>query len=202
MTSKGMNALRDVSKLSVEVSELLRNPGTSKRLDFTEEVHGLALDIGRADPALVFELQLESLVEGILVGGRVRGSYVLDCIRCLEEFEQPFAVELNEIMAYPGQPGAEEGYEIAGDHAHLEPVVRDAVLLAMPVHPLHAPDCKGLCPVCGADRNTIDCGHGSERVDLRWEPLEQLKERFEATAGSQGAGDRQTKVRKKKRTRE
>jgi uncharacterized protein len=178
MTSKGLNALREVSKLSVEVSELLRNPGTTKRLEFSEEVGGLALDIGRVDPALTFDLLLESLVEGVLVGGTVRGSYMLECIRCLEEFEQPFAIELSEILAYPGQPGAEEGYEITGDHAHLEPVIRDAILLAMPVNPLHGPDCKGLCPVCGADRNVVDCGHGSERVDLRWAPLERLKERM------------------------
>lgn len=198
MTSKGLNALREVSKLSVEVSELLRNPGTSKRLEFSEEVDGLALDIGRAEPLLAFDLGLESLVEGILVGGTVRGSYVLECIRCLREFRRPFALELSEILAYPGQPVAEEGYEITGDHADLEPVVRDAILLAIPFNPLHASDCRGLCPVCGADRNTVDCGHGSERVDLRWEPLEQLKERMGAPGRSPGAGDPRTKPRTKR----
>ncbi|HJR18760.1 MAG TPA: DUF177 domain-containing protein [Actinomycetota bacterium] len=188
MTPKGLNALREVSKLSVDVSELLRDPGTSKRLEFSEDLEGLALDVGRVDPALGFDLVLESLVEGILVRGQVRGSYVLECIRCLRSFEQPLAVELSEVMTYPEQPETEDGYRISGDHADLEPVVRDAVLLAMPVNPLHTPDCKGLCPVCGADRNETDCGHAAERVDLRWEPLEQLKQRL----GTSSSSDRRT----------
>lgn len=186
MALEGLNALREGSKLSVEVSDLLRDPGTSKRLEFTEEVAGLSLDMGKAGPVLSFDLLLESLVEGILVGGTIRGSFTLECIRCLTEFAVPFAVELNEVMAYQGQPGAEEGYEITGEHANLEPVVRDAVLLALPSNPLHAPDCKGLCPQCGADRNVVDCGHEIRRADLRWEPLEALKERLGGTGGAQG----------------
>lgn len=182
MASEGLNTVRDVSQLSVDVSDLLRDPGASKRLAFEESMEGLSLDMGRAEPALGFDLVLESLVEGVLVRGAVRGSYVLGCIRCLRTFEQPFAVELNEVMTYPGQPATEEGYQIEGDLAVLDPVVRDAVLLAMPVNPLHSPDCKGLCPVCGVDRNEIDCGHGAERVDLRWEPLERLKQRLSGPA--------------------
>lgn len=187
MTSKGLNALREINQLSVDVSELLRLPGASKRLGFTQDVEGLSLDMGRADPALAFDLVLETLVEGLLVRGRVAGTYELECIRCLRSFERPFDIELSEVIAYPDQPDAEEGYQITGDVADLEPVVRDAVLLAMPVNPLHAPNCKGLCPVCGADRNTTDCGHESQRVDLRWEPLEQLKQRMGSPGSTPGA---------------
>ena len=178
MVPEGLNALREVSQLSVEISELLKQPGSSKRLEFSEEVPGLGLDIGRVLPAMAFALRLDSLVEGILVAGTVRGTYSFECIRCLKPFEQPFAVELGEVMAYEGQPGAEEGYQITGDHAHLEPVIRDAVMITMPFNPLCRPDCKGLCPVCGADLNSTDCGHSAVKQDLRWEPLAALRERF------------------------
>ncbi|MGH2785261.1 MAG: YceD family protein [Actinomycetota bacterium] len=181
MTSKGLNALREASQLSVDISEILRDPGTSKRVQITEDLEGLSLDMGRADRALELDLVLESLVEGVLVRGMVRGAYQLECIRCLRSFERPLAVELSEVITYPDQPEAEEGYQVVGDHADLEPVVRDAVLLAMPVNPLHAPDCKGLCAVCGTDRNETDCGHEGRRVDLRWEPLEQLKDRLRSS---------------------
>jgi uncharacterized protein len=179
MTKVGSNALREASKLSLDVSELLRRPGTSRRLEFTEELTGLTLDMGQVRSDLSFDLLLESLVEGIVVSGHVRGSFALACIRCLREFDQPFDVSLGEVLAYEGQPGGEEGYRIVGDHAHLEPVVRDAVVLAMPLNPLHAPGCKGLCPVCGADLNETDCGHRPERTDLRWEPLAELKKKLE-----------------------
>jgi len=176
MVPDNSSALREMSKLSLDISELLHRPGTSKRLDFSEEIEGLGLEMGRVQPQLDFSLELSSLVEGILVSGRVRGTYVLECIRCLTEFDQRLEVDVSEVLAYESQPGAEEGYEIAGDHAFLEPVMRDAVILAMPLNPLCRPDCKGLCPVCGADRNSTDCGHDAGRKDLRWVPLEQLKD--------------------------
>jgi DUF177 domain-containing protein len=176
MVSEGLNALREASKLSVEISELLRLPGTSRRFEFTEEVGGLGLDMSRVRAAMDFSLELSALVEGILVSGHVRGLYTLECIRCLTEVERPFDVELAEVMAYEGQPGAEDEYQISGDTALLEPVVRDAVILAIPLNPLCRPDCKGLCTVCGADLNTVDCGHGQTKTDLRWEPLSSLKE--------------------------
>jgi DUF177 domain-containing protein len=179
MGKEGLNALREASKLAVDVSDLLFRPGTSRRLEFTEELTGLGLDMGQVRSELGFDLLLESLVEGILVSGHVRGSFTLACIRCLRDFESPFDVEMGEILAYEGQPAAEDGYQITGDHAHLEPVVRDAVMLAMPLNPVHAPDCRGLCPVCGADLNERDCGHRLERTDLRWEPLAELKKKLE-----------------------
>lgn len=179
MGKEGLNALREASKLSVDVTDLLTRPGTSRRLEFTEEITGLGLDMGQVRTELGFDLLLESLVEGILVSGHVRGSFALACIRCLRDFESPFDVSMDEILAYEGQPGAEDGYQIVGDHAHLEPVVRDAVMLELPLNPLHAPDCKGLCPVCGADMNDVDCGHRAERKDLRWEPLAELKKKLE-----------------------
>jgi len=179
MVPEGLNALREVTQLSVDVTELLRQPGTSRRLDFTEEVDGLGLDIVRVEPRLGFELRLDSLVEGILVSGQVHGVYDFECSRCLGSFSKAFSVEMGEVLAYEGQPGAEEGYQITGDHVHLEPVVRDAVVLAMPLNPLCRSDCKGLCPVCGADLNSVECGHRRQRTDLRWEPLARLRERFE-----------------------
>ena len=179
MVSEGLTALREASQLSVEISELLRQPGSSRRLEFSEEVPGLGLDIGRVQPFMSFELRLDSLIEGILVAGQVRGAYSFECSRCLHAFELPFEVELGEVMAYEGQPGAEEGYQVTGDHAHLEPVIRDAVMLAMPLNPVCRPDCKGLCPVCGSDLNATDCGHRTEKTDLRWEPLAALRDRFE-----------------------
>jgi len=142
-------------------------------------MEGLSLETGRVQPALTFELRLDSLVEGILVSGQVQGVYDFDCSRCLSPFSEPFSVAVSEVLAYEGQPGAEDGYEISGDHAHLEPVVRDVVMLAMPLKPLCREDCKGLCPICGADLNAEDCGHDRRPTDLRWEPLARLRERVE-----------------------
>ena len=62
------------------------------------------------------------------------------------------------------------------DRLPLDTMARDALVLGFPAAPLHDPDCQGLCPVCGADRNTGDCGHGGpEIIDPRWAGLAGLR---------------------------
>lgn len=74
--------------------------------------------------------------------------------------------ELDEIDAEP----------FDGKTIDLDPVVREQVLLALPVSVVCKEDCKGLCPTCGADRNVQDCGHGEVKaVDARLAKLKDIK---------------------------
>jgi uncharacterized protein len=80
-------------------------------------------------------------------------------------------------------------YELVdGDTAlDLDQMVRDAVVVGQPVRVLCRTDCAGLCPTCGADRNTEPCEHGEERaIDPRWEALRSL--RLPDASGPQGSG--------------
>jgi len=97
----------------------------------------------------------------------------LRCARCLKEFTQPFDVEMHEL--FPIRPGPEDDYGLAEDLT-LDPeqMVRDCVVLSMPFSPLCAPNCLGLCPRCGGDRNFGQCTCTDEVVDPRWAGLEQL----------------------------
>ena len=61
------------------------------------------------------------------------------------------------------------------DEIDLRPAVREAWLLAVPGFLLCREDCKGLCPVCGADKNTVDCGHTQSAPDPRFAALRDLK---------------------------
>ena len=72
----------------------------------------------------------------------------------------------------------EEGadYRVIDDHIDTEPLLRDELLLAMPLAPVCRPDCKGLCPECGTDLNTGACsGHESEPVS----PFAELRSLFD-----------------------
>lgn len=74
--------------------------------------------------------------------------------------------ELDEIDAEP----------FDGKTIDLDPVIREQVLLALPVTVLCREDCKGLCPTCGQDLNEQDCGHGKEKeVDVRLAKLKDIK---------------------------
>ena len=69
----------------------------------------------------------------------------------------------------------EEAYPLRGDELDLEPLARDAVILELPLAPLCSEGCLGLCPTCGANRNTEPCACAPPS-DPRWSALDALRE--------------------------
>lgn len=161
----------------IDVRDLLEHPGSSKTVHVDEPVRGLHTEMADVpeDLPLGGDLLLESLVDGILVSGNVAGRFTMRCARCLKEFERDFDLSMEELFVR--EPGPEDDYPLGEDLTlDPEPMVRDAVVLEMPFSPLCRPDCLGLCPVCGGDRNLGECP-GHETVDPRWAPLQGLFER-------------------------
>jgi uncharacterized protein len=163
-----------MSALSVDVSDLVGKPGATKEFSTSRPVAGLRLPLVWVEPDQSVEIDLvaHSVREGIEVLGRLSGTMRFSCSRCLVDFGQNFSHPVQEIFYYSSED--EEAYRVAGTAIDLEQMVRDVVVLSMPIRPLHRPDCKGLCPICGADRNLVDCGHSLEPVDERWAPLKDL----------------------------
>jgi uncharacterized protein len=159
---------------AIDVRDLLEHPGSSRTVHLEEPVPDLRTELVDVpeDAPVEADLTLESVVEGIYVHGSVNGRMRMRCARCLKEFDAPFDVAMDELVAR--EPGPEDDYALAEDLTlDPEPMVRDAVVLEMPFSPLHHPDCKGLCPICGGDRNLGGCP-GHEQTDPRWSALEAL----------------------------
>jgi DUF177 domain-containing protein len=157
---------------AIDVRDLLEHPGASKTVRVDEAVPGLhteLADVPEGSP-VVGDLTLESVVEGVFVHGSIEGRFAMRCARCLKEFERDFDLPLDEM--YVREPGPEDDYVLEPDLTlDPEPMVRDAVVLEMPFSPLCTPNCLGLCPVCGGDRNLGECP-GHEAVDPRWSALD------------------------------
>ncbi|HVW42224.1 MAG TPA: YceD family protein [Amycolatopsis sp.] len=122
------------------------------------------------------DLLLESVVEGVLVTGTAAASLTGACSRCLDPLDDEVEVELTELFAYPDSTTdttteEDEVSRLIGDKIDLEPVVRDAIVLALPQVPLCSDDCQGLCPECGAKWADLGPGHGHETIDPRWAAL-------------------------------
>jgi uncharacterized protein len=160
--------------LAVDVRELLQKPGAHKHVVVRAPLEDLATPIAWVPADRPVEI--ESVVQGLLVTGTVRATAVVRCVRCLREFDQDLAVEVRELFTFEPGDEEDEGYAVLpDDRLPLDTMARDALVLAFPAFPLHSPDCAGLCPVCGADRNTVDCGHGgTETIDPRWAGLAGL----------------------------
>ncbi len=120
------------------------------------------------------DLQLESVVEGVLVTGtasiNVRGS----CVRCLEPVSEQSEIDIQELYVYPGHEGDDEGGRLEGDFIDLEPLLRDGVVLDLPFQPLCRDDCAGLCVQCGANLNDDPDHDHDDRLDPRWHALGQF----------------------------
>lgn len=160
--------------VAVDVRDLLGQPGASREVRLDEPIEGLVTELARvpADREVHADLLLESVVEGILVSGEVRGEMLVSCARCLRPVEAPFELRVQELFA-PGAADAEDGYPLGEGSVDLEPMIRDAVVLAMPFAPLCRPDCLGLCTRCGGDLAAGECACAPE-PDERWAPLRDL----------------------------
>jgi uncharacterized protein len=169
-----------VSTLTVSVAEILGRPGEYRDLDISASLEGIQTTLARLDATpIATQLRAESIVEGILFSGRVRASAQLECARCLKGFTEPVDLKVRELYAAPGQELGDDVYEVKGLEADLEPMLRDAIALALPLNPLCRPDCKGLCGICGTDWNEGPCDCRVDDVDPRWAPLDALRERLE-----------------------
>lgn len=160
----------------MDVRDLLADPGSSRRLLLEESFEGLGTELAAVpeEHPVRMDVLLESVVEGIEVSGPLSGRIAYRCARCLKPFDQAFRLEVHELFA-AGVTDDDDRYPITGEGSiDLEPMVRDAVVLSMPFSPLCRPDCLGLCPRCGGDRNLGECTCGPE-LDPRWAPLEGLE---------------------------
>jgi len=125
-----------------------------------------------ADAPLLADVVLESVLGGVSVSGTVVAPWVGECRRCLAPASGELRVAVRELYTEGGD--GDDTYPLVDDQVDLEPLVHDAVLLELPPAPLCRPDCRGLCPVCGADRNEEPCACEAPR-DPRWGALDVLR---------------------------
>ncbi len=175
----------DSPKLKVDVSRLVRGTVTEDdfeatlRLALTDE--GLCLTES-GDP-FHLRLKLARLHGGIRVYGQVTGALSLECSRCLERFAFPVHLAVDEIyrlgMEAAGRQvvSEDDSYEVHEGILDLNPALNDTVMLAVPMKPLCRPDCRGLCPECGANLNAETCDCVTEEIDPRLEVLRRFLDR-------------------------
>jgi len=183
--------------MEFKVSELEREP-----IDFDLELAPGAVDFGdeaEQAGALATSGRAEvipehrgprNIVADIRLRGQFGGKFQVPCARCVEPVEIPLAADFDLIFRPAGAdseapersitaPETEIGY-YQKDSLSLEDVLREQVLLSLPVRTLCKPDCKGLCPRCGQNRNLQMCSCEEGPSDPRWEALAGLRGRIKS----------------------
>lgn len=168
--------------MQINVSQLLKEPiGTTRDYKVSEIVDVTGDGNSRK---IRGEVSLLRTQRGILVKGTLRTEVELTCSRCLNLFNYPATLNIEEEytptidvvsgvpLSLPEEPGS---FRIDEHHViDLTEAIRQYTLLAIPMKPLCREDCAGLCPNCGRNLNQGPCGCPEQPVDPRWSELTKL----------------------------
>lgn len=168
--------------------DLSRFRGGTDRLSRRFEVSQFGADDQdfRVAAPVELEVELHKDAKKVRLVGTVKTTLMTDCSRCLESFAIPLDAAFDSLfLPATENTGADEA-EVASedlgvsfyrdDTIDLGEVMREQFYLALPMKPLCQPDCRGLCPVCGVNRNREVCTCRAEWVDPRLEALKRFSQ--------------------------
>ena len=175
----------------IDTRELSRRPGSQREVSLTvpapAELGIEVLSVPEGAP-VELDLRLEAVMEGVLLTGSARAGLEGECVRCLDPIDDELDVTFQELFVYDdlrdakghrvesdtGSADDDEVSSLDDDLLDLEPLLRDAVVLALPFQPLCRDDCPGLCTECGASfKEDPDHTH-DDPIDPRWAALADI----------------------------
>lgn len=167
----------------LDTRELGRRPGSQREVSLTvpapADLGIEVLYVPEGAPVKI-DLRLEAVMEGVLVTGSATADLDGECVRCLDPIVDSLDVRFQELYVYDDNRdhvSDEEDDDVSmleDDLLNLEPLLRDAVVLALPFRPLCRYDCPGLCTECGAQlKDDPDHTHDAP-IDPRWAALTTL----------------------------
>jgi uncharacterized protein len=178
MSSRSPAHVDPRSPLVLDTHELGRRPGSM--LEVERDLPAppdWGLELVKVTPGspVHLDVRLESVVDGVLISVELDAPVAAECGRCLEPVTDSLQVSLAELYLYEPDPDDDEMPVLDGDFADLAAVLRDAVVLALPLNPVCDEDCAGLCPSCGERLDDLEPGHSHEVLDSRWAALSGLQ---------------------------
>jgi uncharacterized protein len=179
--SDPLSKLDPRAPLVLDTRELGRRPGSQREVSRSVPAPAdLGIEVLRVPEGepVELDLRIEAVMEGVLVTGTATAALEGECVRCLEPITDELSAPFQELFVYDDHGIPEEDDEVSmleADLLDLEPLLRDAVVLALPFQPLCEDDCPGLCTECGA-RLADDPDHTHEApIDPRWAKLTTLE---------------------------
>ncbi len=148
--------------MQISVTEARKSPG--QVWGFSLEETAGPFELGAEEVVLVKPVSISGSIvadaEGISVRGALKTAIKAECARCLKPLTEPLDAEFN-VRFHKSAAGGDDDeiYLYEGDALDITDMIKDHVLLAVPIQCLCGPECKGLCPICGANLNEGGCAH-------------------------------------------
>lgn len=158
-----------MQRYMIELSPILEVVGSELQVSDSLELEPLCVadETFTFTKPVTFEVTLTNTSAGIVASGTVHADVSTVCSRCLETFEMPLDGEVEAFYmtrAHATEMPEEQQVEpiVEGSKVDLAPAIMTALVVEAPFAPIHAEDCKGICPTCGANRNVEECGCAEE----------------------------------------
>jgi len=176
-----------MSALRIDVADLLSHPGARRPLHLEAAVPGLGTAVARINEPVALDLVLERVPDGIVARGTVEARWEGECSTCLRDVAADLTVGVGELFEpHPDRlrgrtADEDETYPIEGHEIDLEQLVRDALLLELPLAPVCARDDCAPVAVPGVLIGSVDLASGEAYarddapVDPRWAALSELE---------------------------
>jgi uncharacterized protein len=154
----------DLYPLRINVGFLLNAPiSTSREIHFDLPSLKLGNDLDLKD--FTGKVELTRTPKGILVDSDFSSSFLAECVRCLDEYDQKLHATFTEVYAFHGNFISESGLIVPDDaNIDLMPLLREYLLVEVPIRLLCREDCKGLCTECGENLNYNTCEHQAGEI--------------------------------------
>jgi len=153
---------------SINLARILKEPGTAEAEGIIKETIGAGEELLTLQGDADWSVSVTSAGDEFWLSGEVHGTVMMECRRCLKPTPQPVNAYFQHLLEFHPEVGEltlvqneddEDVYHFGDPDLDLSFFLAQAFALAMPFTALCDESCKGLCPVCGADLNVVDCGH-------------------------------------------
>jgi uncharacterized protein len=158
----------------------LRDEVNYLSLEGTADSLGLKIEWVEFSSPVKLNLRVLRSGKNYIGEGKVETVALFECSRCLKKYSQPLKADIRFLLKEEKdqiilESDDRENQVQTGYFFKLDDLVRESLILSIPLKLLCQEDCKGLCPTCGTDLNAAICGCKKEQIDPRWEKLRDLK---------------------------
>lgn len=162
--------------MKIDISNILKINGASLDIELNEMVEGseIMLEGFAIYGPVSLKGSLTNVGDIIKLDGELSASYKVNCFRCLKKVESKIDVTVSEDFIEEGSNKIEDAYTYQGKYVELEKVIKDNIILNLPVKQVCDEECKGFCPKCGVDLNDKECKCSEEEIDPRMEALKEF----------------------------
>ena len=167
--------------MELNFTKISRSEGIKEEFDMTDHLDDSTFEFCGEKLDIVSPVTVKGSAvnyEGkISVDFRITAQVERTCSRCLESFKEEVQVDSNYVFVKEAKDDKEDYYIYKSDKVDITDIVLGDIAAKLAMKPLCNENCKGLCPVCGKNKNSIDCKCKSEEIDPRMQALSKLLDR-------------------------